>query len=187
MEKIEVQVVALSSSETSPGNFVVVLEAVESKQRLPIIIGSFEAQSIAVHLERMQLPRPLTHDILRSVILELGGKLKEVLLHNIINGMFHAWLILETASGEERKIDVRASDGLALAIRFDCPVYVYDFVLNEGRIVDEIPRKSMLKGSIAEYSLEQLESLLADVLAKEDYESATRIRDMIRRRQEGES
>lgn len=182
MKKIEVQVVALSSSETSPGNFVLVLESVQSKKRMAIIIGSFEAQAIAIYMERMQLPRPLTHDIFKTTITELGATIKEVIIHNIIDGMFHAWLVLQTKDKEEKKIDARASDAMAMAIRFDCTVYVYDFVFNDSVIIADAEKKSLLKGSLAEYSLEELQSLLNDVLAKEDYESASRIRDMIRRR-----
>jgi uncharacterized protein len=182
MEKIEVQVVALSSSETSPGNFAMVLETVVTRKRMVIIIGAFEAQAIAVYIERMQLPRPLTHDILKTTILDLGATLTEVILHNIIDGMFHAWLVLQTKEKEAIKIDARASDALALAIRFDCPVYVYDFVLDEALITETPKATSLLKGSLAEYSLEELQALLNDVLKKEDYESATRIRDMIKKR-----
>ena len=184
MKKIEVMVTALSSSESSPGNFVLVLEAPETKQKMAIIIGAFEAQAIAIHMERMQLPRPLTHDIFKTSILELGAALKEVIIHNIIDGMFHAWLILQTKEKEEKKIDARASDAMALAIRFDCPVYVYDFVLSEAAIAEDASRKSLLKGSVSEYTLDELQSLLTDLLAKEDYESASRIRDMIKKRED---
>ncbi|MFM7358800.1 MAG: bifunctional nuclease family protein [Sediminibacterium sp.] len=182
MEKIEVQLIALNNSESSPGNFVVVLEAVPTKKRMAIIIGAFEAQAIAIHMERMQLPRPLTHDIFKSALLELGAVLKEVIIHNIIDGMFHAWLVITAKDKEEIKVDVRASDALALAVRFDCPIYIYDYVLTEAAIKEDINKWSLLKGSIAEYSLQELEILLKDVLAKEDYESAARVRDMIKKR-----
>lgn len=184
MEKREVQVVALSGSETSPGNFALVLEEQVSKRRMVIIIGAVEAQSIAIHLERMQLPRPLTHDIFKTSITELGATVKEVIIHNIIDSMFYAWMVLATKEKEEKKIDARASDALAMAIRFDCPVYVYDFVLTEAALQETIKKAGLLKGSLAEYSLEELESLLNDLLAKEDYESASRIRDMVSRRKE---
>lgn len=184
MQKIEMQVSALSSSETSPGNFVIVLEEVAGKRRLAIIIGAFEAQAIAIHMERMQLPRPLTHDILKMVIQGLEATLQEIIIHHIVDGMFHAWLVLQNKEKKEVKIDVRTSDALALAVRFDCPVYTYDYILDEAAVQEEGERKSLIKGSLAEYSLEELYALLEDVLAKEDYESAGRIRDMIRRRQE---
>ncbi|MBS4066385.1 MAG: bifunctional nuclease family protein [Chitinophagaceae bacterium] len=182
MIKKEVQIVALSTSESSPGNYVVILEEITDKKRMAIVIGAFEAQAIAVHLERMKLPRPLTHDVLKATIDTLGGKLKEVIIHNIIDKVYYAWLVLETSSKEEQKIDARASDALAISIRYDCPVYVYDFVLEESVINEPETKNSLIKGSLADYSLDELESLLQDVLAKEDYESATRIRDIIRKR-----
>jgi bifunctional DNase/RNase len=185
MQKIELQITALSNSETSPGNFVVVLEEQGGRRKLAIIIGAFEAQSIAIHLERMQLPRPMTHDILKSAILELGGNLREVIIHTIQDGVFHAWLVLTDHTGQEKKLDVRSSDALSLAVRFDCPISIYDYLLAETAIQEPTDRKSLIKGSLAEFSLEELQSLLEDVLAKEDYESAGRIRDMIRRRQGG--
>ncbi len=182
MKKIEVQVIALSSSETSPGNFSLVLEDPESSKRIPIIVGGYEAQAIAVHLERMQLLRPITHDLMKNVIQSLGGTLKEIFIHSIHEGIFHASLVLTGSNKEETKVDARASDAIALSIRFDCPIYVSEALLAEAGLVPETNKTSLLKGSLAEYSIEELESLLKDVLAKEDYESATRIRDMIRKR-----
>lgn len=182
MEKIEVQVVALSTSESSPGNFSLVLEDVKQKKRMVIVIGAFEAQAIAIHMERMHLPRPLTHDIFKNTVIELGAVLKEVIIHNIIDNMFCAWLVWSTIDKQEKQVDCRASDAIAMAIRFDCPVYVYDFVLDKTGLQPTSEKPSLIKGSLAEYSIEQLQSLLADVLAKEDYESATRIRDIIEKR-----
>lgn len=183
MEKREVQIVALSTSESSPGNFSLVLEDLKQESRMVIIIGAFEAQAIAIYLERMQLPRPLTHDILKHTILGLGANLKEIIIHHIVENMFHALLIIETADRQEISIDARASDALALAIRFDCPVYVNEAVWAEAALHPAPPQPGLLTGSLADYSLDQLYSLLNDVLAKEDYESATRIRDMIRKRE----
>lgn len=185
MEKIEVQVIALSSSESSPGNFVVVLETVNTHQRIAIITGAFEAQSIAVHMERMQLPRPLTHDMCKLLITGLEATLKEVIIYAIVNGLFYAWLVLETKDKTEKRIDVRTSDAIALAVRFDAPIYALPEVVNEGAIQEEISSKSFFKGSVAEYTIEELQSLLQDVLAKEDYESASRIRDMIKQKRAG--
>ena len=112
----------------------------------------------------------------------MGAILKEVILHNIIDRMFHAWIVLTTIEKEEKKIDCRASDAISLAVRFECPIYIYDFVLTDAVLLESTKRPSLLKGLLAEYSLEELELLLKDVFAKEDYESATRIRDMIERR-----
>ncbi len=182
MQKKELQVIALSSSESSPGNFVLVMEEVVSKLRLPIIIGTFESQAIAVHLERMSLPRPLTHDLFKNALQALEASVSEVLIHNIIDGVFHAWMIIKNKNGDEIKIDARPSDAIALGVRYDCPIYVYDFVLDEAGIAESEKKLNLIKGSLAEYSLSELEELLKDILVKEDYESAARIRDMIERR-----
>jgi bifunctional DNase/RNase len=182
MEKKEIQIVALNTSETSPGNFALILEELVSKKKIAIIIGAFEAQAIAIHMERMQLPRPLTHDVFKTTILELEGTLKEIIIHNIIDNIFYAWIVLSTKDKEEKKIDVRASDALALAIRFDCPIHIYDFVFDDAVLQDAPKNFSILKGSLADYSIEELEDLLKNVLAKEDYKSASRIKDMIEKR-----
>lgn len=182
MQKTEVQIVALSNSESAPGNFSLVLEETGGKRRLVIIIGAYEAQSIAIYFERMQMLRPITHDLMKNVIVALDGKLKEVFIHSIEDGVFHASLKIITQTGEEKNIDARASDALALAIRFDSSIFVPEELLEQVAVQPVTDRSSMLRGSLAEYSLQELESLLQDVLAKEDYESAGRIRDMIARR-----
>lgn len=182
MKKIEVQLIALSSSESSPGNYAAVLECIETKKRMAIIIGAVEAQAIAVYLERMQLPRPLTHDIFKSTITAMGGRIKEVIIYMIENNIFHAWLMIETSQKEDKKIDARSSDAIAMAIRFECPIYVADAVMEEAAITESVKKIGLIKGSLADYSISELESLLQNVLAKEDYESAGRIRDIIEKR-----
>jgi len=182
MEKKELQIIALSTSESSPGNFVLVMEELISKLRLPIIIGAFESQAIAIYLERMNLPRPLTHDLFKNTLTALEATVSEVLIHNIIDGVFHAWMIVKNKEGNEIKIDARPSDAIALGVRYDCPIYVFDFVLTEAGITESEKKLNLLKGSLASYSLAELEELLQDILIKEDYESAARIRDMIERR-----
>ncbi|MBY0534994.1 MAG: bifunctional nuclease family protein [Chitinophagaceae bacterium] len=182
MEKREIQILALSTSESSPGNFSLVLEDLIDKKRFVIIIGTFEAQAIAIYLERMQLPRPLTHDLFKTTITQLGATLKEVVIHNIVDEIFQAWLVLTDFENKEKKVDARASDALALAIRFDCPVFIYEPLLHKAAISEEFEKFSFLRGSVSEYTLEELQSLLNDLLAKEDYESASKIRDLIQRR-----
>lgn len=182
MEKREIQILALSTSESSPGNFSLVLEDLIDQKRFVIIIGTFEAQAIAIYLERMQLPRPLTHDLFKTTITQLGGTLKEVIIHNIVDEIFQAWLVLTDFENNEKKVDARASDALALAVRFDCPVFIYEPLLQKAAISEGVEKFSFLRGSVSEYSLEELQSLLNDLLAKEDYESASKIRDLIQRR-----
>jgi len=182
MAKIEVQVVALSSSESSPANFVVVLEAVDADRKMGIIIGTAEAQAIAIHMERMQLPRPLTHDIFINTLKGLEANLREVYIHSIHDELFHASLLLSNAVNELIEIDARASDAIAFAIRCNAPIFVDNAVFEAAVLQEEVERQSLLKGSLASYSLEELESLLQDLLHKEDYESAGRIRDLIDKR-----
>ncbi len=181
MKKTEVQITALSNSESSPGNFSLVLEEVHGKRKVVLIIGPFEAQSIAIHSERMQLLRPITHDLFKNTIVALGGQLKEVFIHTVEEGIFHASLII-LQNGEEKVIDARASDALSLAIRFNSTIFITDDLFAQFNVQPPADKFQMLRGSLAEYSLDELEVLLQDVLAKEDYESAGRIRDMIARR-----
>jgi bifunctional DNase/RNase len=182
MEQVELNIIALNISESSPGHYALVLEELNGKKQIAIIIGSSEAQSIAIHMERIQLPRPLTHDIFKSSITALGGTLLKVIIYDLVDGKFQAWLILSQQDTPEMKIDCRASDALALAVRFNCPVFMNKSIFDIS-ILDEMPIKiSSIRGSLMDYSKVQLEKLLFDVLAKEDYESATRIRDIIKKR-----
>ncbi|ANI88214.1 hypothetical protein A9P82_02145 [Arachidicoccus ginsenosidimutans] len=182
MTKKELHIIALSASESSPENYALILEEPQSKVRVPIIIGAFEAQSIAVYFERMKIARPLTYDLFKNTIESLNATVKEVVIHNLIDNVFHAWLIIENNNKEAIKIDARASDAIAIGIRFDAPVFIYDFVLDEASVAESEKRLSLLRGSLAHYSDEALEDLLEDLLRKEDYESAARIRDMIEKR-----
>jgi hypothetical protein len=181
MEKIQLQVVALSNSESSPGNFVVVLEDPASGKRLPLIIGAFEAQAIAITMERLKPPRPLTHDLFASTLQELGVRIEGVHIHSLINGAFVSSLVLLRPDGSELTMDARTSDALAMAVRSGAPVTIAADIFEENAIGD-IERHSLLRGSVWEYSLPELEIILSDLLAKEDYESAAKVRDVMRRK-----
>jgi uncharacterized protein len=181
MNKLEVSVIALAESESKKGYYVLILEETKSKKRIPIIVGNQEAQVIAIYLERLQPARPLTHDLFRNVITQLGATLKEVLIHHIENDIFHAIIVLQAVDKILFEIDARPSDAIALAIRFSCPIYVSESVLESAGY--EIDEKGIeKKGSYAEYTLEELEELLDKILKKEDYESAARVRDAIKKR-----
>lgn len=184
--KRELAVVALSSSESSPGNFSLILEDVETRRRIPVIIGQAEAQSIAVHMERMQPVRPLTHDLYRATLDALGVKLVEVLIHSVNAGVFHARLLLEKPDKSRFLLDARSSDAIAIALRMSAPIFAYADVVEEAGLLTEVFFGKNRKGSFAEYSLAELEELLQRLLDKEDYESAVRIRDLIDRRKEKE-
>lgn len=179
MNKFEVFVIAMAESESQRGQYILILEEPVSKRRVPIIVGAHEAQAIAIHLERLQPARPLTHDLFQTVIVRLGAQMKEVFIHQLKNDIFHSTITLQHSS-ETFQIDCRPSDAIALAVRFNCPLFVSEQVLDEaGYLLDEKGRE---KKSYAEYTLEELEDLLAKVLAKEDYESASRLKNVIQKR-----
>lgn len=192
MKKIELDIVALSHSVTQSHNYAVVLGEHEGARRLPIVIGGFEAQAIAVAMERMTPNRPLTHDLFKNALEIFRIELKEVLINNLLDGIFYARLICEK-EGEIIEIDSRTSDALAMAVRFNCPIYTYEFILEAAGVVLEeaeegaaAPRKPATRksksSSLTTFSMEELTKLLDEVLGKEDYEQAARIRDEINRR-----
>jgi len=194
MRKIELDIVALSHSVTQSHNYAVVLGEENGTRRLPIVIGSFEAQAIAVAMERMTPNRPLTHDLFKNTLETFNIELKEVIINNLLDGIFYARLIC-IKDGEVFEIDSRTSDALAMAVRFGCPIYTYEFILDAAGIVleeteegaeektEERPVAKVEKsGSLSTYSIEDLNKLLDEVLAEEDYERAAEIRDELNRR-----
>lgn len=181
-DKKELAVVALAESESQAGSYCLVLEETTTKVRIPMIIGHFEAQAIAMAMERMVPARPLTHDLFKNTLLALGAQLEEVFIHQLVEGIFYAQLGLRQASGELIWVDARSSDAIALAVRFEVPIYTVAAVLAAVGFGAELFSPHPKKGSLAEYSLAELEVLLERVLAKEDFESAARIRDLITRR-----
>ena len=184
MRKIELNIIALANSESKPGNYALILEEEDGYRRLPVIIGAFEAQAIAISLERMQPNRPLTHDLFKNMLDAAGITLSEVIIDRLINGVFHARLIGKKADQTAINLDARTSDGIALAVRTGCPIYTTEEILQEAGIVLDNPSKAFTgkRGDFSLYSLEELEALLKQVLAKEDYESASKIRDAIKKK-----
>lgn len=192
MKKKKLDIVALSHSVTQSHNYAVVLGELDGNRRLPIVIGGFEAQAIAVALEAMSPNRPLTHDLFKNTLEAFDFTLREVIINNLIEGVFYALLIIEK-DGETIEIDSRTSDAIAMAVRFKCPIYTYDFILDSaGVVLDEEEasqsparkkkNKSVEKKSVADLSDLELEEMLQNVLAKEDYEKAAEIRDEMNRR-----
>lgn len=192
MKKKKLDIVALSHSVTQSHNYAVVLGELDGNRRLPIVIGGFEAQAIAVALEAMSPNRPLTHDLFKNTLEAFDFTLREVIINNLIEGVFYALLIIEK-DGETIEIDSRTSDAIAMAVRFKCPIYTYDFILDSaGVVLDEEEasqsparkkkKKSVEKKSVADLSDLELEEMLQNVLAKEDYEKAAEIRDEMNRR-----
>ncbi len=173
---------ALSDSASQPNSYALILEDTDTNRRIPIIIGIGEAQAIAVTMERMQPARPLTHDLMKNTLDALGVKLKEVLIHSLLDGVFHAAIVLEKEDKTLLQIDARTSDAVALAVRFNAPILAYDNVIEEAGILSDSFWAKHKKGSFADYSIEDLEDLLKKVVEKEDFESAVRIREVIKRR-----
>ena len=198
MKKVELEIVALSHSVAQSHNYAVVLGEKDGHRRLPIVIGSFEAQAIAVAMERMLPNRPLTHDLFKKTVESFDIEIKEVIINNLLDGIFHALLVCER-EGEKVEIDSRTSDALALAVRFKCPIYTYEFIIesagvweNEGEEVATRPEESdqdeeETNPTLHEMCLAELDKSLRDALAQEDYEKAAEIRDEMNKRKGKES
>jgi len=191
MKKIELEIVALSHSITQTHSYAVVLGEVNGLRRLPIVIGGFEAQAIAVALERMSPSRPLTHDLMKNFMLAFNVELHEVIINDLQEGIFYSKLVCSSAN-DTVEIDSRTSDALALAVRFGCPVYTYDSILDQaGILMEDDGKKKKVQAVTTEtggsddlknLSLEELNALLTEVLDSEDYIRAIAIRDEIKTR-----
>jgi uncharacterized protein len=191
MKKIELEIVALSHSITQTHSYAVVLGEVNGLRRLPIVIGGFEAQAIAVALERMSPSRPLTHDLMKNFMLAFNVELHEVVINDLQEGIFYSKLVCSSAN-DTVEIDSRTSDALALAVRFGCPVYTYDSILDQaGILMEDDGKKKKIQSVTTEtggnddlktMSLEELNALLTEVLDSEDYIRAIAIRDEIKTR-----
>ncbi|MBM3936690.1 MAG: hypothetical protein FJ343_06030 [Sphingomonadales bacterium] len=205
MKKLELELLALSESNASIHSYAVVLGEKKGKRKLPIIIGSFEAQAIAIELEKMKPARPLTHDLFVSLARTFGVELKEVLITDLKEGVYFANLVWVRPEepGKQWVQDARTSDALALAVRFACPIYTVETVLSKGGIEPEqwdaafepnsstssVPEQMDLsgvdkaeKGTGNRLSIKALEQELQDALRQENYEKAARIRDKIEQR-----
>jgi bifunctional DNase/RNase len=191
MKKIELEIVALSHSITQTHSYAVVLGEVNGLRRLPIVIGGFEAQAIAVALEKMQPSRPLTHDLMKNFMNAFNVDLVEVIITDLQEGIFYSKLVC-SSENDTVEIDSRTSDALALAVRFGCPVYTFEHILDSAGILMEDTASSKKKktAEIEETggesgdlkSLDELNKHLNDVLEQEDYLKAIAIRDEINNR-----
>lgn len=195
MKKIELEIIALSDSNSSANSYAIVLGEKLGNRRLPVIIGAFEAQAIAIELEKMKPARPLTHDLFKNFADAFGLRLEEVVISDLREGIFYS--LLHCRNGQDIKdIDARTSDALALAVRFNCPIYTYDHILDTGGIVfesegegqeaqedtaKEVPVPKRKKGFDAKTD-EELEKMMAEALQQEEYEKAAQIRDELERR-----
>ena len=204
MGKIKLNVLGISYSQTQSGAYALVLSEEEGNRRIPIIVGGFEAQAIAIELEGLAPPRPLTHDLFKNFAESYGITLAEVNIHKLEDGVFFANILCDNG-GQRIILDARTSDAIALALRFSCPIYTTeDIVEKAGIILDfekggefehpapsqeeesekktEKKKKSTAQLDLSKTSMDELRSMLAEAVSKEDYEKASEIRDEINRR-----
>ncbi len=179
-------ILGLSTSPSSGGAYALILNEVDGNRRLPIIIGTFEAQAIALELEHIKPPRPMTHDLLKNMIQNFGSNVQQVFINDLSEGTFFAKIIYED-NGQKMEQDARPSDAIALAVRFDASIYVASEILEEAGIVSEgeggeLSTTSESQEQTKEMSkLERLENELQTAIDTENYEKAARLRDEIQK------
>lgn len=193
MNKVECEILGLSSSPSTGGAYAILLKELEGHRRLPIIIGAFEAQAIALEMEGIKPPRPLTHDLLKQITDNLGAIVNEVIIDELRENTFFAKIIIEV-SGLTQEIDARPSDAIALAVRAEAPIYVASAVMDTAAFIpseeDEIEEinsgispesKKNKKPASKETKLAAMHDKLREAIDKEEYERAAIIRDDIKR------
>jgi hypothetical protein len=193
MNKIKLEIAGLSYSQTQSGAYALVLSEAGGKRQLPIIIGGFEAQAIAIELEKMTPTRPLTHDLFRNFAQAFSIEVKEVVIYNLSEGIFYSKLICES-EGLTTEIDARTSDAIAIGVRFNCPIFTFEHILSSAGIQGEEGESSDSDypveedysenedGNLNTMSEDELQGQLGDALDNEDYELASRIRDEMNKR-----
>lgn len=185
MEKIKIQVAAIAHNQSQPNSFIVLLREEEGNRRLPIVIGAFEAQAIAIAAEGVKPNRPLTHDLLFKTLQQFNIILEEVIISALRDGVFYATLICQNPGGGVTKLDSRTSDALALALRFECPIFTYPIIMDSAGIEWNPPieqKEDDQEKSISEFTDLELEEKLQKALEEEDYERAARLRDELKNR-----
>jgi len=189
LEKVQVDILGLSTSPSSGGAYALILKEVNGNRRLPIIIGAFEAQSIALEMEGIKPPRPLTHDLMKNIIDTFGVSLQDVFINELRDGTFYAKITIEGVS-DSQEVDSRPSDAIALAVRYGVPIFVSDEVLKEAGITAEAEEeeqgetpKADQPAAIKKHAskLELLQTSLKEAIEKEEYEKAAKLRDDIRK------
>jgi bifunctional DNase/RNase len=201
MKKVKLDIVGLSYSQTQSGAYALVLGEVNGRRRLPIIIGAFEAQAIAIEIEKMTPTRPLTHDLFKTFANTYQIEISEIIIYNLVDGVFFAKLICSDGTNQH-EIDARTSDAIALAVRFNANIYTYEFILSSAGIViegndflflenmdsivkeqhlEEMPPPVQVSG-YQSLSLDELQEKLDEAIAEEAYEKAAKLRDEISKR-----
>jgi len=199
VKKIKLEILGLSPSQSQAGSFALVLGEELGNRRLPIIIGVFEAQAIAVQIENIVPNRPMTHDLFKSFAEGMNYTLKEIIISDLKEGIFYAKIVCKD-SLREVEIDARPSDAIAIGLRFDIPIYTYEAILSEAGIIssslteeededgdeeavkETLQSRGSLSDQLRDLSFDELQRILDDALSKEDYEKAAKIRDEMSKR-----
>lgn len=201
MKKIKLEILGLSSSQSQTGSFALVLGETGGNRRLPIIIGMFEAQAIAIEIEKIIPNRPMTHDLFKSFASTFNFHVEEIVISDLKEGVFFAKIVC-TDGLKKQEVDARPSDAIAIGLRFDCPIFTYDNILAEAGIVltDEeeeeekektetkaeskvkVKKESRRSDDYKNYTVDKLKDLLKEAIDKEDYERAAKIRDELSKR-----
>ena len=200
MEKIQLEILGLSSSQSQSGSFALVLGETKGNRRLPIIIGMFEAQAIAIEIEKIIPNRPMTHDLFKSFGHSFNYTIKEIIISDLKEGVFFAKIICEN-DNKTVEIDARPSDAIAIGLRFNAPIYTYEKIMTDAGIIlteesddepselasekpheEQKPKPSSSDKPLKDYSYDKLKEMLNEALEQEDYEKAAKIRDELNRR-----
>ncbi|MBZ0207580.1 MAG: bifunctional nuclease family protein [Flavobacteriales bacterium] len=193
MEKVELKFLRITYSHTHAGAYALILSELHGDRRLPIIIGGVEAQAIAIQIENIRPARPLTHDLFKNFCDQFNIRLTEVVINDLVEGIFHAKLVLDQ-DGKTVEVDARSSDAIALALRFGCPIHTFEFILaaaglklDDGDVEGEAAATEQeappAKKNIRTATPEELRQLLQEAIESEDYEGASKLRDELKRRE----
>ncbi len=191
MDKIKLEILGLSSSQAQSGSYALVLGEEGRNRRLPIIIGIFEAQAIAIEIEKVASTRPMTHDLFKVFAKNFDYTIEEVIISELREGVFYAKILCSTNKGVRQvEIDARPSDAIAIGIRFKAPIYTYESILSEAGIAvgeenDKVPEQTAVSKEVRtlkDFPVEELKQMLDKALADEDYERAAAIRDVLNKK-----